>query len=61
MDGLLLMALVIGATSWLCLSIKVALVIGEKARDTGFALGFYLITCFGMLALPFAVVIGVSG
>lgn len=57
---LAIMGVVVGITGYLCLSVKIALIVGEWAEGTGFDAGFYLMTVVAMLALPFAIGAAVS-
>lgn len=52
-----LMILIIPAliAGYVVLSVKIGFMVGDATRKTGFDVGFYLMTVFGMLALPFAV------
>lgn len=52
-----LMILIIPAliAGYVALSMKIGFMVGDATQGTGFDAGFYLMTVFGMLALPFAI------
>lgn len=52
-----LMILIIPAliAGYIVLSVKIGFMVGDATINTGFDAGFYLMTVFGMLALPVAI------
>ena len=49
---LVIPALIVG---YISLSIKIGFMVGDATLWTGFDAGFYIMTVFAMLALPFAI------
>ncbi len=54
-----IMAGVIIAIGYLCLVFKIGFMVGDATEHTGFDVGFYMITICSLLALPFAIGIGI--
>jgi len=61
MNGLILLAVVMGGATYLWLAVWASLLFGEWVREAtksyGLSFGAYFVTGLGLLALPFAVVI----
>lgn len=55
MTFLMVIILPVLIAGYVVLSVKVGFMVGDATRNTGFDVGFYLMTVFGMMALPFAI------
>ena len=55
MTFLIIIGAVIAAIGYICLAVKIGFIVGDVTEKTGFDAGFYAMTVFGLLALPFAI------
>lgn len=56
MSSLLIIPTAMLLAGYLCLSIKVGFIVADLTEDTGFDAGFYMMTVFGMLSAPVAII-----
>ena len=55
MTFLMILFIPVLITGYIALSVKIGFMVGDATINTGFDTGFYLMTVFGMLALPVAI------
>lgn len=58
LTAITIVAAVVAITGYVCLCMKAGFMVADLTEDTGFDAGFYLMTVFGLVALPVAIIIG---
>jgi len=59
MIGLYIFLGVFAIISYFCLAIKIAFLVGDMTKGTGFDFGYYMITAMCLIALPICILIGI--
>ncbi|SCY69745.1 hypothetical protein SAMN05660666_02531 [Novosphingobium aromaticivorans] len=57
---LTIMGTVLGVVLYISCAVKIGFIVADKTEGTGFDAGFYMLTVFGLIAMPIAALVSFS-